>query len=639
MIRNIKGLLAAAAAMVAVAFCTMCSPKKQHTRYDFQQILDIAYTPSVQTRCTGWFTDAGSWMGFTPPERNNWINGFCGPFSLDMNRRAWIAQSAVAVSFQNDTTLFLPDSISYVPGELHIRAHNACGAISQTLNFIDSSTALLRVKGTSPEGLQFHGQEWGEGVTVKVLENRVVAEELSGEKVLLSFPKNVGVEQLGNNYVARGAQECCVAISFITQEDDIAAVAASAQDIVSAPEGYVRANEERWNGYLAKALRNDMPAEYDRIAAKAVTTLISNWRVARGDLLHDGIVPSHAAWYFVGFWAWDSWRFSAALASIAPELAKDNMRAMFDWQLPDGMIIDCIYTDKKENNARNSKPPLACWAVDQIYGHTGDVEFLAEMYPKLLSYYKWWYSHRDHDSNGICEYGATDGTLEAAAWESGMDNAIRFDETGMLRNFQAENAWSMDQESVDLNAYLVLEYRLLEKFAKVLDVEFDAPCAAESVADYFFCPQTGFFHDRKLGCGEFIKEAGCEAYTPLWTGIASAEQVERMLPQLLDTAKFSTYIPFPTISADNPKYNPRGYWRGPIWLDQTYFAIKGLRNYGYNDMANSYTLKVFDRLAGLKEGGPIHENYGTHNGNALKAPHFSWSAAHLLMMYWDFGKR
>ena len=45
------------------------------------------------------------------------------------------------------------------------------------------------------------------------------------------------------------------------------------------------------------------------------------------------------------------------------------------------------------------------------------------------------------------------------------------------------------------------------------------------------------------------------------------------LPLLHDTAMFSTYIPFPTIAADTPKYNPRGYWRGPIWLDPTYFAI------------------------------------------------------------------
>ena len=41
----------------------------------------------------------------------------------------------------------------------------------------------------------------------------------------------------------------------------------------------------------------------------------------------------------------------------------------------------------------------------------------------------------------MCEYGSTDGTLEAAAWESGMDNAIRFDDAMMLKNDGSEDAW------------------------------------------------------------------------------------------------------------------------------------------------------------------------------------------------------
>ena len=43
-------------------------------------------------------------------------------------------------------------------------------------------------------------------------------------------------------------------------------------------------------------------------------------------------------------------------------------------------------------------------------------------------------------------------------------------------------------------------------------------------------------------------------------------------------------------------------------------------------------------VQGLKEGAPIHENYGTHTGELLKAPHFSWSSSHLLMLYDDYGK-
>lgn len=633
-------------AMLWVAGLTSCDQKpiqgQTDRRHDFPHILDIAYTPDSTSRCTGWFTDAGAWTGFTLPQTDKWVNGFCGPFSLDMNRRQWLAKSAVTVNFVgNGEDTFTPDSVCYFPGELYLSAHNGQESISQQLHFINASTALLGIRTDKEQKLCFTGEEWGKDIEVQVEQNKVIARHTSGETVLLTFSPNYMVSQQGNNYqaTAQDAEAAThVTISFYTNEKELLAGKEKAPFIISKPEPYLEDNRLRWEGYLSKILRKDMKPEYDRIAVKAVTTLISNWKTRRGGLLHDGIVPSHAVSYFVGFWAWDSWRFSAALAKFAPELAKDNIRAMFDYQQPDGMIIDCIYTDPKENNARDSKPPLVSWAVDEIFTHTNDTAFVSEMYPQLMAYYKWWYEKRDHNRNGMCEYGSTDGTVEAAAWESGMDNAIRFDDAQMLKNEGFEDAWSFDQESVDLNAYLALECKLLKKFAALLGTTFDAPDYSEAVADYFFDPVTGFFHDKRIKDGTFIEEPGCEAYTPLWTQVATKEQVERMKPLLTDTTKFSTYIPFPTIAADNPKYNPRGYWRGPIWLDQTYFAVKGLRNYGYHELADQYTLQVFDRLQGLKEGAPIHENYGTHTGERLKAPHFSWSSSHLLMFYDDYGK-
>ena len=624
---------------------TACTPGNKNTaekRYTFNNILDIAYTPDTLHRCYGWFTDAGSWMGFTLPEKENWVNGFCGPFSLDMFRRQWMAQSAVTVGFsQKVSDTFVPDSTCYYPGELYMSAHSGNGTITQRLNFVNASTALLRIEADKAEELMLTGSQWGKNITVSVEQNSVIARHPSGESVTVTFPPDVKLTGTDNNYTAlihTSKYPVNVAISFFTSEKEMTVGLQNLPNLLNNPEKALQANAERWEGYLAKILRTDMKPEYDRIAVKAVTTLISNWRTHRGGLLHEGIVPSHAVGYFVGFWAWDTWRFSAGTAKFDPELAKNNIRAMFDYQQPDGMVIDCIYTDPSENNARDSKPPLVCWAVDEIFTHTGDTAFVSEMYPQLLSYYKWWYQKRDHNHNGMCEYGATDGTLEAAAWESGMDNAIRFDDAMMLKNDGGEDAWSMDQENVDLNAYLALECKLLKKFSGLLNVSFDAPDYSNKVADYFFDPKLNFFFDRRLKDSSFIEEPGCEAYTPLWTQIATQEQVDKMLPMLQDTAKFSTYIPFPTIAADNPKYNPRGYWRGPIWLDQTYFAIRGLRNYGYHKLADEYTLQVFDRLNGLKEGAPIHENYGTHTGERLKAPHFSWSSSHLLMMYDDYGK-
>lgn len=631
---------------VVAGFTAACNPASENIptgkRYEFNNILDIAYTPDTLTRCRGWFTDAGSWMGFTLPQKDHWVNGFCGPFSLDMNRRQWMAQSAVTVGYADQANvIFTPDSTCYFPGELYLSASSEEGKIIQRLNFLDASTALLRIHSDAGKELSLTASQWGKEIQVQTDQNTVIARHPSGEIVALTFTPDVSVKGTDNNYQAKingSEHDTYIAISFYTGEKELSAGLQKAQLALSNPQEGLKANKERWEGYLTKILRKDMKPEYDRIAVKAVVTLISNWRTHRGGLLHEGIVPSHAAYYFVGFWAWDTWRFSAALAKFDPELAKDNIRAMFDYQQPDGMIIDCIYTDPAENNARDSKPPLVSWAIDEIFTHANDTAFISEMYPQLMAYYKWWYNKRDHNRNGMCEYGSTDGTLEAAAWESGMDNAIRFDDAKMLKNNGAEDAWSMDQESVDLNAYLALECKLLKKFASILGVTFDGPDYSSQVADYFFDKEKGFFFDRRLKDGSFIQEPGCEAYTPLWTEVATADQVKAMLPLLTDTAKFSTYIPFPTVAADNPKYNPRGYWRGPIWLDQTYFAIRGLRNYGYNKMADEYTLQVFDRLQGLKEGAPIHENYGTHTGELLKAPHFSWSSSHLLMLYDDYGK-
>ncbi len=624
------------------AGATACSQPTQetflnHTRYDYANIVDISLTPDSTVRRAGCFTDAGSWMGFTIPQADRWVNGFCGPFSLD--NRIWFAQSAVCAGFLDSDAEMTPDSTSYFPGETYMEASSEDGKICQRMNFIDSSTALLQVTTDAAKGFLLTGKGWNSHIRLEKDEQTITAYHPNGEIVQLTFTPDIVLDCNGKNYTARtepGCKHINVAVSFYFSDKELASGSQKSIALLQDPQAGLAANARRWEDYLQKTLRKDMRHKYNRIAAKSVVTLISNWRTQRGGLLHEGVIPSHAVTYFMGFWAWDSWRFSAALARFAPELAKNNIRAMFDYQWEDGMIIDCIYTDPAENNTRDSKPPLACWAVDEILTYNRDTAFVKEMYPQLLAYYKWWYQKRDHNRNGMCEFGCTDGTLEAAGWESGMDNAIRFDNARMLKN--GENAWSLDQESVDLNAYLAYECKLLKKFAELTGETFDGPDYSDKVADYFFDKKIGYFCDRRLADGSFIEEPACEGYTPFWTRIATKEQMDRALVWLTDTTKFATYIPFPTAAADNPKCDPNGYWRGPIWLDQTYQAIKGLRNYGYNELADKYTLQVFDRCQGLADDAPIHENYGTHNGECLQAPHFSWSASHLLMLYEDYGK-
>ena len=604
----------------------------QTTRQEYKDILDIQLTPGAPRRHNGCFTDMGSWMGFTLSEKEKPTAGFCGPFSIYY--RNWYARSLVSLI---DGTV---QEQSYYPGEIRMSLKKDGADFYESLQFVDARTALLTVTNPSKVPFTFTADSISTRANVSRYKNRVTIGDFYGERVIIDFPQEVKVTDTDHNYLAtvpRGVEQLTIAISLVEQDTEASAQHVHTASLLANPKVALDENEKRWNGYLKKVIRDDMPAEYNRVAAKSIVTLLSNWRAKRGALYHDGIVPSHAVGYFVGCWAWDCWRFSAGMASFFPELAKDNIRVMFDYQQPDGMIIDCIYPDASENNYRDSKPPLAAWAVNEIYEHTKDLAFVKEMYPKLLKYHKWWYEKRDHDKNHICEFGSVDGTLEAAAWESGMDNAIRFDGTKMLQN--GKDAWSTDQESVDLNAYLSLEYTLLKKFAGLLGEPFDLPDYRGLVADYFFDQKDGFFYDRRLDADRsFVREAGCEGYIPFWANIATPKQFAKARKLLDNKKKFSTFIPFPTIAADNPKYNPQGYWRGPIWLDQTYYGIKGYRNYGEKKKADAYTDQVFRNLQGISAGTPIYENYDTHTGKPMQASHFSWSAACLIMMYNDYGK-
>ena len=322
-----------------------CSEQKKESHpllvHKYDNILDISYTPNDSFYCSGWFSDQGAWMGFTVPQKERWINGFCGPFDLETRR--WISQSLVTVGFaEAPDEVFSPDSVVYFPGELYMRSSSGHGTISQRLFFIDKSNVLLECVSDSNKPLCFYGQALDDNSSYSVVNNSCMLSSSSGDQYLITFPENVKIHFSGNRYEANvsSASPIYVVISSLEnikgQMFDFGAIA----KMQSNPSGFINKHYQCWNGYLEKVLRSDMPEEYDRIAVKAVVTLIANWRSSRAGLLHDGVVPSHAVGYFMGFWAWDSWKHAAALADFAPELAKNQVRAMFDYQMDNGMIID-----------------------------------------------------------------------------------------------------------------------------------------------------------------------------------------------------------------------------------------------------------------------------------------------------------
>jgi len=394
----------------------------------------------------------------------------------------------------------------------------------------------------------------------------------------------------------------------------------------------------RWNAYLdAVDTGRSRQDPVQIVAVKSLMTLVNNWRAPAGRMNHDALFPSSNVWYFNGFWAWDSWKHAVGVLPFDPELAKEQVRAMFAHQDEHGMIADVVYLDASEDNWRDSKPPLAGWAVREIFEATGDLDFAREIYPRLVDYHRFWYADRDHDRDGLCEYGSTDGTLVAARWESGMDNAVRFDDTRMLRN--SAHAWSMDQASVDLNSYLFAEKEALAILADALGNREaaeawsrEAATLRDLIRERMYDEETGWFYDVRLESGEFVPVQGPEGWIPLWAGVASPEQAARVRDTLLDPEKFGTRVPFPTVSRADPGFSD-GYWRGLVWLDQACFAIQGLWRYGFESDARRMRDRLFANLEGATTPGEaLRENYHPLTGEGRNVRHFSWTAAHLLML-------
>lgn len=404
---------------------------------------------------------------------------------------------------------------------------------------------------------------------------------------------------------------------------------------------YLKQNAERWEGYLSSILdRNTKYLESDRNrkwAVKSLMTLHTNWRSAAGDLKHGGVQPSTG--HFNAFWAWDSWEHAVGLSIFNPELAKDQMLTMFDFQTPEGMIVDLIGLDAKENNVLCSKPPIAGWGTYMVYQRSKDKTFVKEMLPKLLKYHEWRYKYRDHDQNGLCEYGGIAPQVYQGQWESGMDVAVKFDGVKMLKN--AEGAYSFNQESIELNSYLCAEkfylaYLLNEVGDKEQATRFreEGKKLKKMIQEKFFDKETGFFYDRKMGTGELVKVIDISGWVPLFAGVATPEQAAAVKNNMLNPELFGTYFPFSSLNHKHPLYQPdKGYFRGQTWMNYTYFGIRGWKNYGFMEDAEKYTNLLPDRLKGLTEPGyPIRENWNSATGEAMTAKHFGWSSAFSLLL-------
>ncbi|OQX86223.1 hypothetical protein B6D60_06605, partial [candidate division KSB1 bacterium 4484_87] len=523
-----------------------CSRKEETTTKNQTQMseatepvdfLNIRHIPENPGDRDGFFySDNGAWYGFALPPENeeSFIGGFVGPYLID--RKEWISQQLIKLvvwdAFSGKRVRLKMLDESYHPGYLEQKLEIDSLTINLNLWFATEKTAFLRTELINTSHyfkaiiLGLEGNVFSKKATPRVGDECIEIKLKNGGKFIIKpmegslYTTDYFID--GNTYLIKKKRMNMFPklrflnffiISYVENDNQWKREKAENRVMFHQPEKMFADHKQRWQGYADKIFSSGSKwasgNEYQRIGMKSLITLMTNYRSARGALKHSGIIPSSAVTYFDGFWAWDSWKHAAALASIDGKIAEEQIFAMFDFQNEVGMIPDCVFPDAKNNNWRNTKPPLAAWAVWRIFEENSDTAFVKTIYPKLVKYHQWWFKFRDHDNNGLCEYGSTDGTKKAAAWESGMDNAVRFDEAKIVRN--KDGAWSLTQESVDLNSYLFAEKNYLAQMAELLGkngeakkFHAEAEELKQKIQSMMFDEKTGYFYDIDLDTKKII---------------------------------------------------------------------------------------------------------------------------------------
>lgn len=256
-------------------------------------------------------------------------------------------------------------------------------------------------------------------------------------------------------------------------------------------------------------------------------------------------------------------------------------------------------------------PPLFAWAECESFKVTGDKTRFARVLPVLEKYVEFLNQDGDPDAapeTWLSQGRRSTGTPHQLYWNtplgSGMDDIPKPAGKGA--------GW------VDMSCQMVMQYRELALIcrelgqdAKATTYEAEAKAIGERINKWCWNEEDGFYYDVLADGTQFKKKTAC-GFWPMIAGIASPDQVKRMVAHLQDEKEFWRPFVFPALAADEKEYNnPTGkYWCGAVWAPTNYEIIKGLEANGEEAFATEATEKYLAAMADVfKKTGTVYENY------------------------------
>ncbi|MDB5189532.1 MAG: putative isomerase [Parcubacteria group bacterium] len=360
-------------------------------------------------------------------------------------------------------------------------------------------------------------------------------------------------------------------------------------------------------------------------------------------------------------WLWDSCFHAIVLAKLDPEAAISELRTILSHQLDDGMIPHIIFWNTKLSRPYNwgwgkgaitsiTQPPMVAYAAQAIYHHTRETAFLEELFPRMLSFYKYLIERRDPRDHNLVSIINPD--------ESGEDNSPRFDipmhlstdvsffkhmyerhklvRANRTCNFDEEmcmkqNFWVKD---VPFNVIMIKNLEILAKLALLVKdqkaheyAKLHAKLMREAMRDLMM--EDGVFWATEGENNTHLKVTTWAHFMPLFAELYTPDEAKELIAKHFhDNDSLRSPFGIRTVSKQESSYRAAGFWRGPIWMAPHWFVYKGLREYGFEAEAEwilAASLKLMERNG-------FREYFNPETGKAYGAHNFTWGTLVLDMM-------
>ncbi|MDE2915466.1 MAG: hypothetical protein OXL68_21430 [Paracoccaceae bacterium] len=371
-------------------------------------------------------------------------------------------------------------------------------------------------------------------------------------------------------------------------------------------------------------------------------------------------------------WNWDSAFSASGIARFDLDRAWTELETLFSAQWPNGMVPHIVFhqfdesyfpgpdawgTGHQPPTSGITQPPAAATIARRLLRQDPKAgrHRLAGVFSKILAWHRWFDLYR-------CEHGAV---AASHPWETGRDNAPDWDgpleavDVVGIEPFVRRDLQHVDPEmrptKIDYDRYMALvqfgrdagwdedvirarsPFRVADPTLtfillranldlRVLAVELARPtdeidrwiARLRQGAEALWNPDLEAYDSYDLRGQRFAGTLSNASFLCWYAGVDNPGMVAR-LESLLGEVSYGV----PSHPPGSRGFEPRRYWRGPVWAIMNMMIGTGLAGFGHHALASRIRCDTRRLIA----GGGFSEYFDPLDGSPAGGGSFSWTAA------------